>query len=262
MGIESMGEGFPIKSPYLKKAVAFYGLRMTRRGVAVMATAVSVLSTPALYAQNVAVDLMNRVAALEAEQRELRGALDETRHDLSLLQKKMDTLNADVDYRLTQQSPGDKGPSKLSDEIDSFAPTPREPLDAGSDSPAASAPEKEYEHARALLEKGDYEAAEKAFSAFLKAHPKHDQAGAAQYWLGVTYFVRGEHERAAASFAKGYKNYPKSSKASDGLLKLSKSLVALDRKADACATLEQLSSDFPKSHAKEVERERKKLKCK
>src|SRR5947207_2759645 len=105
MGLESMGEWFPVESSCLKKTLAFCESRMTRRGIAVMATAVSVLLTPALYAQNIAGELVNRVAALEAEQRELRGLLDEAHHDLSLLQKKMDTLNADVDYRLGNQSP-------------------------------------------------------------------------------------------------------------------------------------------------------------
>lgn len=94
------------------------------------------------------------------------------------------------------------------------------------------------------------------------SHPKDKQAGAAQYWLGVTYFVRGAHEKAVAAFAKGYKNYPKSPKAADNLLKLAKSLAALDRKADACTTLDQLISEHPKSFVKEVGSERKKLNCK
>ncbi len=226
----------------------------------------SLFVTSVLYAQDntgLVVELVNRVAALEAEQRELRGHLDEAHHALSLLHKKMETLNADVDYRLNNnnseagtESHALRAPESLGEdeEIESSSPS--------AFSSPSSSPEKEYEHARSLLEKGEYDTAEKAFSAFVSAHPKHTQAGAAQYWLGVTYFVRGLHEKAAASFAKGYKNYPKSAKAADSLLKLSKCLVALERKADACATLEQLSTDFPKTHVKEVTREREKLKCK
>ncbi|MBI2706732.1 MAG: tol-pal system protein YbgF [Proteobacteria bacterium] len=215
----------------------------------------SLFSPPTLYAQDnsdLVVELVNRVAALEAEQRELRGNLDEAHHELSLLHKKMETLNADIDYRFKGSEGG----------IDPHALTPPESLEEDViESSSSSTPEKEYEKARALLEKGEYDAAEKAFSAFVNAHPKHEHAAAAQYWLGVTYFVRGMHEKAAASFAKGYKNYPKSSKAPEGLLKLSKCLAALDRKADACATLEQLETDFPKALVKEVASDRGKLKC-
>ena len=51
----------------------------------------------------------------------------------------------------------------------------------------------EYESARALLEQGNYDLAEKAFGNFVGTHPKDELAGAAQYWLGVTYFVRDQH---------------------------------------------------------------------
>ncbi len=126
---------------------------------------------------------------------------------------------------------------------------------------ATSAPNDKYVKARAFLEQGDYIAAEHAFSSFLKAHPKDDNAGAAQYWLGVTFFVRGDHEKAAGEFARGYKNYPKSKKAPDTLLKLAKSLHSLNRKNDACSALDQLGSQFPKAYVKEVASQRKKWKC-
>jgi len=201
-------------------------------------------------------DLLNRVGAIEAENHDLRGQIEETRHELTKLTQRVETLSADIDYRLNNPESGanlaplplGKGESKTS----TSSPT------LGVSSSASE----EYEKARTLLEQGDYEAAEHAFSAFVAGHPKDEQAGAAQYWLGVTFFVRGLHEKAAAAFAKGYKTYPKSSKAGDNLLKLAKSLAALDRKADACTTLDQLSSEHPKAHVKEVASDRKNYGCK
>lgn len=213
------------------------------------------VATP-LYAQDdttIVMDLLSRVEALEAEQRDLRGQLDEAHHALSLLQQKADTLSADIDHRLSGAGGEFSSPSldSQSSAEDLLAALPSSTL------------EEEYEKARSLLEQGEYEAAEKAFAAIVSAHPKDNLAGPSQYWLGVTYFVRGQHEKAAASFAKGYKNYPKSSKAPDSLLKLAKSLGLLDRKADACTTLDQLLADHPKtSLAKEVSKERAKLGCK
>ncbi len=206
-------------------------------------------------------DVLNRMGALEDDNRELRGQLEEAHHELTQLTKRMETLSADVDYRLNNPESG------------AGSATPPLPLPLGGEHlshqgsaatmhGATSSASEEYEKARTLLEQGEYEAAEHAFSAFVRAHPKDEHAGAAQYWLGVTYFVRGQHEKAASAFATGYKTYPKSSKAADNLLKLAKSLSALDRKADACTTLDQLSAEHPKSHAKEVSSERKKLGCK
>jgi tol-pal system protein YbgF len=200
------------------------------------------------------IQLMSRISAIEAENRELRGQLEETQHQLSTLNQQMETLNADIDYRLNNPENGSM-PLPL-------PPSPPLSEDNIKDTPPTSDADQEYEKARTFLEQGDYEAAERAFAAFVASHPKHKSAGAAQYWLGVTFFVRGEHEKAVATFAKGYKNYPKSSKTADNLLKLAKSLAALDRKADACTTLEQLSSEHPKFSPKEVASERNKWNCK
>ncbi|OJW49125.1 MAG: tol-pal system protein YbgF [Alphaproteobacteria bacterium 41-28] len=216
-----------------------------------------VLKPTALYAQEnpaLVVDLINRVGAVEAENRELRGQLEEAHHELTSLTQRMETLSADVDYRLSNPESGAHLPASSSAPL----PLKREGVASTSTPSTATA---EYEKARSLLEQGDYAAAEHAFSAFLATYGTDELAGAAQYWLGVTFFVRGDHEKAASTFAKGYKTYPKSSKAPDNLLKLAKSLSALDRKADACTALEQLVSEHPKSHVSEVSSEKKKLGC-
>lgn len=216
-----------------------------------------------LYAQDsqaIAIQLMNRISAIEAENRDLRGQLEEAQHKLETLDKRIDTLSADVDYRFTNPDSGG-GPLSSSAPLSSGREGNSSASLSTSRKALASASE-EYEKARTLLEQGEYEAAERAFADFVAAFPKDEFAGPAQYWLGVTFFVRGQHEKAAAAFAKGYKTYPKSSKAPDNLLKLARSLAALDRKADACTTLEQLSSEYPKSHVREVENERRKLQCK
>jgi tol-pal system protein YbgF len=202
-----------------------------------------------LSAQEERSDQLSRIGAMEAEIRELRGQVEETQHQLSTLNKQMETLNADIDYRLNNPE-GDAMPLPL--------PPTVPPIEGDT----GSKPNQEYENARAFLEQGDYEAAERAFAAFVASHPKDKQAGAAQYWLGVTFFVRGDHEKAVTAFAKGYKNYPKSEKGADNLLKLAKSLAALDRKADACTTLDQLTSDYPQFSSKDMDSERKKLDCK
>ncbi len=214
------------------------------------------------------VELITRVGNVEAENRELRGMLDENRHEIAQLKQRLETINADVDQRLSTAESAAPVPHGASSNpipigrtvgADTSHETAQPFQDSETSTTASSS--NGYETARSLLEQGDYEAAEKAFAGFVSAHPKDEHAGAAQYWLGVTFFVRNQHEKAAKAFAKGYKTYPKSAKAPDNLMKLAKSLAALDRNADACSTLDQLSGEYPKALVKEVSHEKKSLGC-
>jgi tol-pal system protein YbgF len=125
-------------------------------------------------------------------------------------------------------------------------------------------PETQYRFATAFLAKSDWVGAERALNAFLGAHPKHNLAGNAQYWLGESHYVRGDYNNAALAFAKGYKDYPKSAKGPDNLLKLGLSLSNLKKTNSACVTFARFGKDFPsasKAIKSRVTAERKKLGC-
>ena len=144
---------------------------------------------------------------------------------------------------------------------------------SGGASPAAAAPApaqsggsptEQYNRAFGLLKQANYPAAEEAFRAFLEQHPRDSMAGAAQYWLGETYYTRGKYIEAAGAFAEGYKRYPKSPKAAEELLKLGMSLARANQKQNACVALGQLDHDFPTPGATIKERanaEKKRLGC-
>jgi tol-pal system protein YbgF len=129
----------------------------------------------------------------------------------------------------------------------------------------AGTPQERYNYAYKLLVQSDYADAESAFREFLGAHPQDALAGNAQYWLGETYYVRGQYEPAAQAFLQGYQGYPKGAKAPDSLLKLGMSLSAMKKNPEACAALGQLGKDFPSAppHVKDAAtRERGKIGCK
>lgn len=90
----------------------------------------------------------------------------------------------------------------------------------------------------------DYGAAETTFRTFLSNYPKNDLSGNAQYWLGETYFARGDFKTAANEFLKGYKSYKGSQKAPDNLLKLGMSLQRLGQSEAACQTFNELKSRY------------------
>jgi tol-pal system protein YbgF len=124
--------------------------------------------------------------------------------------------------------------------------------------PAASS-QQAYDRAFGLLGQGDYGAAEVALSDFLAAYPDDPLAGNAKYWLGETYYVRGDYQQAAVTFAEAYQDFPNSSKAPDNLLKLGLSLAGLGNSADACGTLAELPRRHPNAAASILQRGKQEL---
>jgi tol-pal system protein YbgF len=104
-----------------------------------------------------------------------------------------------------------------------------------------------YEAAYGHLLRRDFASAEKGFNDFLKTYPNDALAGNAQYWLGETFYVRGQFREAADTFLSGYRKYKSSDKAPANLLKLGMSLHQLGEKDAACATFEELSAKFPRA---------------
>lgn len=115
-------------------------------------------------------------------------------------------------------------------------------------------PQQLYEQAYGYLLQKDYAAAESGFEDFLKRHSSHQLAGNAQYWLGETYYVRGQFRAAAAAFLKGYQTYARSPKAPECLLKLAMSLSRLGQKDAACSSFSELNTKYPNppAHVKSI----------
>ena len=111
-----------------------------------------------------------------------------------------------------------------------------------------------YNYARQFLLRRDFASAEQAFSEFVAAHGDDPLAGNAQYWLGETYYVRGDYPTAARTFAEGFQRYPESGKAPDNLLKLGMSLAQLNQRDDACITLKKLRVEYPDAPTSVVQR--------
>ena len=238
--------------------------------------------TPAANPQATAA-LEVRLSQLETELRNIRGTLEEQSFEMRQLKQELERFRGDVELRvedLEKQSSanvpsqmggakyinrsganltgsnlqpaigavGDEGYSWNSNGTgnstsDNSLGTLRQDesgavITGHSDLAAAT-----YENAFSLLKRERYEAAAKEFQSFLSNHSGHALAGNAQYWLGETYYVRGQFEQAARSFAEGYKKYPQNTKAADNLLKLGMSLAQLDKKDDACVALSQLEKD-------------------
>ncbi len=121
-----------------------------------------------------------------------------------------------------------------------------------------------YATAYGLLLAQDYGAAEAAFDEFLRRFGNDQLAGNAQYWLGETFYVRGNFKSAAAAFLKGYQAYARSSKAPDSLLKLAMSLDRLGQRDAACQSFSELNTRYPNAPGavrSRADNERRRLGC-
>ena len=131
----------------------------------------------------------------------------------------------------------------------------------GHDQPQSLTAALPVDNAKALYEQGygsvmqrDYAAAEPVFREFLATYPSDSLAGNAQYWLGESYFMRGQFKDAADTFLKGYQSYKSNQMAPDTLLKLGMSLAALGQKDAACSTFSELKTKYPSAgdHVREL----------
>lgn len=121
-----------------------------------------------------------------------------------------------------------------------------------------------YNAAFALLKDQNYDDAETAFTQFIKQYPASDLTDNARYWLGETYYVRGNFEKAAVVFAEAFQKAPEGSKAADNLLKLGMSLGGLGKTEDACLSFEELRKRFTSASSSIMSRlsqQEKKFSC-
>lgn len=197
-------------------------------------------------------ELLNKIMAQETALSELTQKVEQLTHELSQTKEQLSKINADVDVRfnLLEQKKTSDDNKKTED-------------GKTSDTPKKT-PKEQYDDAYKMLREGNHIAAEKAFLKFIEDNPKDDLAGNANYWLGETYYARGQYEQAAPIFAEGFTTYKNNSKAADNLLKLGLTMSNLGKKEQACEAFTALPDEFPKASATTLTRakdEAKKLAC-
>ncbi len=128
----------------------------------------------------------------------------------------------------------------------------------------SGSPEEQYDFAFGLLRQAKYADAQSALEQFLQGNAEHGLAGNAKYWLGETFYVRGDYQSSALIFAEAYREYPDSQKAPDNLLKLGMSLANLGDIENACGTLAELLRIYPRAASSirgRAEREMQRMEC-
>ncbi|MFT3905627.1 MAG: tol-pal system protein YbgF [Steroidobacteraceae bacterium] len=195
------------------------------------------------------VQLSQRVDALEAQLRELRGRSEEMQNASDSQRKQQRDLYNDLGQRLTalEQAVKAAAASGVAPPA-AIGATP-----AVSNSGGATAPATEelaaYQRAFDAIKSGDYSGAIAQFRAFMGNYPNSTLIGNAQYWIGEAYYVPQDYDSAATAFRAVGERWPNSAKAPDALLKLGYTQVELKKYALARQTLTQVSQRYPGTDA-------------
>jgi tol-pal system protein YbgF len=176
------------------------------------------------------IELARQLDTLQAELRALRGSVEELQFALNGAKEQQRAQYLDLDARLKAL---EEGAARL----------------AATAAAAQPDPAAEYQAAFDLLKSGKYDDAKAGFQSFLLAHPTHELASNAQYWLGEVSYVERDYEAALKAFGKVLSDYSQARKAPDALLKTGYCQYELKRFPQARATLVKVTDQFPDTPA-------------
>jgi len=195
--------------------------------------------------------IQTKLDDVEQTVRTLTGQIETLGHDLDL-EKSAAAANQAQNAALADRL------SKLEAQVAALAappPAPAAPTDGLTGASAASEPgpssaadaNAAYLKARHLMLNGDYPAAADAFQGLLDTYPASPSTPAANYWLGWIKYAQGDFQGAAGNMVGAIHDWPKTTWAPDAMVKLSLSMVELNKRAEACATLSELERHYPKA---------------
>lgn len=201
-------------------------------------------------------DLYLQLQSLQQEVMDLRGLVEEQRHQIEMLkQQSLDRYN-DLDRRLSGQPSAAAanvpivadGAINAPAEQTAAATTSTAPVHAAPTSSMETAKPEEYEAyqtAYAKLKGQDFNGAIKLFNAFIASYPNSSLAPNAYYWLGKGYLLIQPQDlnKAQQAFAK-VGEYPQPTKAAEALYELGKVYFLKGDKAKAKALLQQVIDNY------------------
>lgn len=130
--------------------------------------------------------------------------------------------------------------------------------------PAGTGTNADFDVAQAMLDRGDYEAAEMAFRNFVRSHPRDKLKPDAIFNIGESFYRRNRYREAAEQYLNVTTDHAKSNRAPEAMLKLGMSLRGLGANIEACGTYGEINKKYPNASPalkQAVDRERKRAQC-
>lgn len=182
-------------------------------------------------------DLQQQIESLRAEIARLRGQDEQMAREVADLQRRQKDVAQGVDERLRRFEP-----VKVS-------------LD-GREFNADPAEQKEYESALAIFRKGDFPAAQTAFTNFLGRYPQTGYRPTGLFWLGNSQYANRDYKGAIGNFRALLQQAPDHPRAPEAVLSIANCQIELKDTKAARATLADLVKAYPQSEAAVAARER------
>jgi tol-pal system protein YbgF len=182
-------------------------------------------------------DLQSQIEALRGEIARLHGQGEQLTRELSELQRKQKDMTQGVDDRLRKFEP-----TKITLDGREFTAEPSETRD--------------FEAALAVFRRGEFPAAQTAFTAFLKQYPQTGYRATALFWLGNAQYANRDYRGAIANFRMLLAQAPDHGRAPEAVLSIANCQIELKDNAGARKTLDELVKAYPQSEAAGAARER------
>jgi tol-pal system protein YbgF len=188
-------------------------------------------------------ELAQRIDALQADLRTIRGEVELLQNQTEGGKNQSRNLYGDLEKRLAAlETLGGVGGA-------SAGGTAAPPISGGSEQAT-------YDAAMAALRGGNYDKAAAAFREVVTNYPTGDLAPNAQFWIGESYYTKGDLESAITAYRKVLSDWPQSRKAPDAMVKLGFSLSDLKRNGEARDMLQDVVRKYPGTSAAQLAADR------
>lgn len=156
-----------------------------------------------------------------------------------------------------------RGISSIRDQLANIRRTPVGPAQPAADTtsvvggePAGGDPEQLMATAMSQYNRGSLSTARVAFEEFVEAHPNHDRAPDARFYLADILSQNDRIDEALAAFLEIPSLYPTATRVPSALYRAALLQIELERMEEAEATLERIVNSYPESDAAMLARER------
>ena len=182
-------------------------------------------------------DLSNQNELLRAEVAKLRGQIEVLINDLANTQRRQQDFYVDLDNRLRKIEPKKMTVDGVEANVDVNE-------------------QRAYDAAMSLFKAADYKSAALNLSNFILTYPKSVFFGAAQYWLGNSYYAQRDCKNTISSLQVLVKNHADHPKTPDAMLNIAACQLELKDKPASKKTLETVIAQYPTTEAAEAAKNR------
>jgi len=185
-------------------------------------------------------DLQRQLTAAQAEERRLRGDIEELQHAQRASQQHERDLYADLDKRI----------SALDARVQAQAQA------QSASAPPATTDRDVYQAALERLKNRDYAGAVQALQDLIATYPQSQLVDNAKYWIGEAYYVDHHYAEALDAFQRVVREHPDSRKLPDAWLKVGYSYYELKRYREAREALARVVRQYGDAPAAAEARDR------